>query len=524
MSFGMFDDLAGSQSESQLREAAASDALDRAILAAREQFGSFLASSIDASDFKSRCALVKNDMMKTVSAHTMPLPGVMRRIEGALKPRFANPMATQPMPSSQGVAAPAMAQPLPAQPTAETQSADGLTDADLANTSTSAPARQAAGWSPFGNGGGTPAAPAAPKPFEQGFDYSTPNAVPAGDMKMAPGQADGIKSETADLVNSRNPQNWSMGNPTGEANPIGKPQAFATRRTASEGHPSKRYIVLPLDDPEAALAALRAHASEMCGEPGPESDDGDRLHDERREAYRKRAVDVNNPDSWLPDAHKQLMEQDADGNHVGGFTLHDAVGDAPSKGYMVSTDKRSEWQKPVSEVTPDDILGFAKQHERRLQHPRNYLGGWVDSEEHGTPHAYLDVSSHISDPRIAHKSAVAAKQWGIFDNAAGQAKSTKAFGGEIGGNGPKQKQPKRSFTEGPALIPEENNSYAHGENAQTVEQAFSGPSKDGTPEQRHTDSGEESNFAEPRVSLSARYTSFPSDNLKGADRPFVRRR
>lgn len=451
MSFGMFDDLAGSQSESQLREAAASDALDRAILAAREQFGSFLASAIDPSDFKSRCALVKNDMMKTVSAHTMPLPGVMRRVEGALKPKFANPMATQPMPSSQGLAAP-VAQPLPAQPPAETQSDDGLTDADLANS---------------------PAAPAAAP--------ATPVPTPA-------------------------------------------PARAARRRVASEGHPSKRYIVLPLDDPEAALAALRAHASEMCGEPGPASDDGDRLHDDRREAYRKRAVDVNNPDGWLPDAHKQLMEQDADGNHVGGFTLHDAVGDAPTKGYMVSTDKRSEWQKPVNEVTPDDILEFAKKHERRLQHPRNYLGGWVDSEEHGTPHAYLDVSSHISDPRIAHKTAVAAQQWGIFDNAAGQAKSTKAFGGEINGNGPKQKQPKRSFTEGPALIPEENNTYGHGENAQTVEQAFSGPSKDGTPVTRHTDSGEETNFAEPRVSLSARYTSFPTDDLRGADRPFVRRR
>lgn len=376
MSFGMFDDLAASQSEGQIREAAASDGLNRAIIAVRDEFGPFLAQAQDRGDYDARCGLVKNDIMKVISSHIMPLPKVVRRVEAALRPDFTR---VADVPGGYD----------------ETQG-DALSDRDLAN------------------GGPVKAvAPAAP--------------------------------------------------------PVAKPprQQSARRRTAaSMGHPSRRYVLFPHGDIPGALSALRKHANDMAG---------------HRSASVHEAVDLENTDGWLPDAHKALQ-----GGEGSGFTLHDEHGDAPTKGYMVSTDKRSEWQKPVDEVTHDDILGFAKQHGRRLENPRNFLGGWVDSEEHGKPTAYLDISSHISDPRKAHQTAIAARQWGIFDNAKGEAISTKEFGKSLGDQGPKQPK-RRALVEGQPLIPEPVNKYLDLPNDDAVENAFDGPSKKDTGIERHTD-------------------------------------
>lgn len=89
MSFGMFDDLETSQTEAQRREASADQDLKRAIVAVRDRFGDFFSAAEDRDDFRARVALVKNDMIHTIADHTMPLPGVVRRVQAAVRPDFS---------------------------------------------------------------------------------------------------------------------------------------------------------------------------------------------------------------------------------------------------------------------------------------------------------------------------------------------------------------------------------------------------------------------------------------------------
>jgi hypothetical protein len=86
--YGVFESALTDDHDEQVEAQRREHALQAAIFDAREQFGSFLSAAADKSDFKDRVALVKNDMMKVVSHSLMPVPGVMRKVEGALKPDF----------------------------------------------------------------------------------------------------------------------------------------------------------------------------------------------------------------------------------------------------------------------------------------------------------------------------------------------------------------------------------------------------------------------------------------------------
>lgn len=86
--YGVFESAFTDDHDERTAQADREALLRSAIFDAREQFGSFLASAKDKSDFKDRVALVKNDMMKVVANSLMPVPGVMRKVEGALKPDF----------------------------------------------------------------------------------------------------------------------------------------------------------------------------------------------------------------------------------------------------------------------------------------------------------------------------------------------------------------------------------------------------------------------------------------------------
>lgn len=131
------------------------------------------------------------------------------------------------------------------------------------------------------------------------------------------------------------------------------------------------------DDDEAAAAALRAHA--------------------------QRGRTAMSQDQWGKEAlHRLTSEQ--------GFTVHDHFGDAPSSGYMVSTDKTREQVIPLHSVTAQDIASYRAQHAEALKHPNNYLGAWVEGDN-----AFLDVSTHVPELHQAMTLAKTHDQLGVFD-------------------------------------------------------------------------------------------------------------
>jgi len=84
--FGMFESLTASESGSRDQRLAKEAAADEAIYVVRERFGAFLAQAESKQDFEDRFALVENDVRKAVAEVTRPVPGIMRRVKGALKP------------------------------------------------------------------------------------------------------------------------------------------------------------------------------------------------------------------------------------------------------------------------------------------------------------------------------------------------------------------------------------------------------------------------------------------------------
>lgn len=93
-SFGVFEASIHSEAEQKLADREQTDKLNSAILAVRQQFGSFLFQADGLDDFDNRVALVKDDMRKAVEAAGMfPRTGVMRRVVNAQKVVFKKILA-----------------------------------------------------------------------------------------------------------------------------------------------------------------------------------------------------------------------------------------------------------------------------------------------------------------------------------------------------------------------------------------------------------------------------------------------
>jgi hypothetical protein len=75
-----FETLVASESEHKIAQQAAADKLAAAIYDVREQYGAHLLCAKTKDEFNDRLALCKDDMMKTVNAHLMPVTGVMRKV------------------------------------------------------------------------------------------------------------------------------------------------------------------------------------------------------------------------------------------------------------------------------------------------------------------------------------------------------------------------------------------------------------------------------------------------------------
>ena len=76
----VFEVLTASESEQKIAKQAAADTLSAAVYDVREKFGAHLFCAKSKDEFHDRLALCKDDMMKTVNGHLMPVTGVMRRI------------------------------------------------------------------------------------------------------------------------------------------------------------------------------------------------------------------------------------------------------------------------------------------------------------------------------------------------------------------------------------------------------------------------------------------------------------
>ena len=81
----VFEAMAASDSEDKIAKQAATDKLAAAIYDVREQYGAHLFCATSKSEFHDRVALCKDDMIKTVNAHLMPVTGVMRKVCKAME-------------------------------------------------------------------------------------------------------------------------------------------------------------------------------------------------------------------------------------------------------------------------------------------------------------------------------------------------------------------------------------------------------------------------------------------------------
>ena len=75
-----FEALVASDSEQKIAKQAATDKLAAAIYDVREQYGAHLFCAKTKEEFHDRVALCKDDMIRTVNAHLMPVTGVMRKV------------------------------------------------------------------------------------------------------------------------------------------------------------------------------------------------------------------------------------------------------------------------------------------------------------------------------------------------------------------------------------------------------------------------------------------------------------
>lgn len=88
-----FEALAASESEGKIAKQAAADKLAAAIYDVREQYGAHLFCAKSKEEFHDRVALCKDDMIKTVNAHLMPVTGVMRKVCKAMEREWQQKLA-----------------------------------------------------------------------------------------------------------------------------------------------------------------------------------------------------------------------------------------------------------------------------------------------------------------------------------------------------------------------------------------------------------------------------------------------
>lgn len=81
----VFEAMVASDSEDKIAKQAAADRLAAAIYDVREQYGAHLFCARSKDEFHDRVALCKDDMIKTVNAHLMPVTGVMRKVCKAME-------------------------------------------------------------------------------------------------------------------------------------------------------------------------------------------------------------------------------------------------------------------------------------------------------------------------------------------------------------------------------------------------------------------------------------------------------
>lgn len=91
--FNLFEAHEASGDEERREAARAGDKLAAAISEVRRQFGSFLFQAADRGDFEDRVALCKDDMIRTVNAHVMPVTGTMRRVVRAVREDWEDRLA-----------------------------------------------------------------------------------------------------------------------------------------------------------------------------------------------------------------------------------------------------------------------------------------------------------------------------------------------------------------------------------------------------------------------------------------------
>ena len=83
--YGVFESINGSEGERKIASRDTQRKLDAAIDDVKRQYGAFLFASRDGEEWNDRVALCKNDMLKTIDAHIVPVTGVVRRIVKACK-------------------------------------------------------------------------------------------------------------------------------------------------------------------------------------------------------------------------------------------------------------------------------------------------------------------------------------------------------------------------------------------------------------------------------------------------------
>lgn len=192
MSFGLFEQAAGSEQEAGLRKQAASDKLAGAIYDVRQEYGPFLFQARSMDEFRDRVAMIKSDngVFKVIEAHLPPVTGTVRRIVGkggALEKEFRALLATGTMDAAPPAANPPMVNdPLSQQPMEATarrrrQAGPGVGGSAGGGTGgiTDFATKPQSGGGGWGMGGGS-AAPAAPAGGGLGQSAGGGAAAPAG--------------------------------------------------------------------------------------------------------------------------------------------------------------------------------------------------------------------------------------------------------------------------------------------------------------------------------------------------------
>jgi hypothetical protein len=101
-----------------------------------------------------------------------------------------------------------------------------------------------------------------------------------------------------------------------------------------------------------------------------------------------------------------------------GFSVHDKVGDAHTKGFMVSLPGREE-RYPLQEIEarPDILESYVEDHQATLQGIDRYFGAWMSNRGWTAGWVCLDISVYEPDLRTALKLAEAYQQDAIYDLA-----------------------------------------------------------------------------------------------------------